>query len=48
MSIKVIKIISSVLTVAGLAINLASSALSDKLLDNKIETKVSEALTKNN
>ena len=46
MKIKVVKIISACLTVAGVAINLASSALSDKLLDNKIETKVSEALTK--
>ena len=48
MSIKLIKIISSCLTVAGVVINLATSALGDKLLDNKIETKVSEALSKNN
>lgn len=46
MSIKAIKIISTVLTIVGAAINLATNALGDKLLDNKIETKVSEALTK--
>ena len=48
MNIKAVKIISSVLTVAGVVINLATSALGDKLLDNKIESKVAEALTKNN
>ena len=48
MNIKTIKIISFVLTAVGAAINLATSALGDKILDNKIETKVSEALTKNN
>ena len=48
MSIKAVKIISSCLTVLGVVINLATSAMGDKLLDNKIETKVSEALTKNN
>ena len=48
MNIKAIKIISSILTVAGAAISLASSALGDKLLDNKIESKIAEALTKNN
>ena len=46
MSIKVVKIISVCLTVVGAAINLASNAFGDKLLDNKIETKISEALTK--
>ena len=48
MSIKAMKIISSILTIAGVAISLTTNALSDKLLDNKIETKVSEALTKKN
>lgn len=47
MGIKAVKIISAILTVAGVGINLATSALGDKLLDNKIEAKVSEALTKN-
>lgn len=46
MNIKAVKIVSSILTIAGVVINLAASALSDKLLDNKIETKISEALTK--
>lgn len=45
-NIKVVKIISACLTVAGVAINLATNALGDKMLDNKIETKISEALTK--
>lgn len=44
MNIKAVKIISSILTVAGVIINLASSALGDKLLDSKIETKVMEVL----
>ena len=48
MNIKTVKIVSSILTVAGVAINLATNVLGDKLLDNKIETKVSEALTKKN
>ena len=48
MNIKAVKIISSILTVAGVVINLATNALGDKLLDNKIESKVSEALTKKN
>lgn len=48
MNIKVVKIISTCLTLAGVVINLASSAMGEKLLDNKIETKVSEALTKIN
>ena len=48
MSIKGIKIISSCLALAGVAVSLATNALSDKLLDNKIETKISEALNKNN
>ena len=48
MNIKFVKIISSVLAVAGVVINLASTALSERLLDNKIETKIAEALTKNN
>lgn len=47
MNIKTIKIISSILTIAGVGISLISNVLSDKLLDNKIECKVSEALTKN-
>ena len=46
-NIKVVKIISVCLTLAGAAIGLASNFLGDKLLDNKIETKVSEALSKN-
>ena len=45
-NIKVVKIISACLTVAGVVINLATNAIGDRLLDNKIETKVSEALTK--
>ena len=48
MGIKAIKIISAVLSIVGVGVNLATNALSDKLLDNKIEAKVSEALTKNN
>lgn len=48
MNIKAVKIISSVLTIAGVAINLATNAMGEKLLDNKIESKVAEALTKNN
>ena len=48
MSIKAVKIISTCLSLAGVVINLATSALGDKLLDNKIETKVSEVLTKKN
>lgn len=47
MDIKKIKIFSTVLTVVGVVITLATNALSDKILDNKIETKVTEALTKN-
>lgn len=47
MNIKAVKIISSILTVAGVVINLAANALGDKLLDNKIETKISEALKNN-
>ena len=46
MSIKVVKIVSTILTVAGAGIGLVSNALSDKLLDNKIETKIAEALAK--
>lgn len=46
MNIKIIKIISSILAVAGVAINLASSVIGDKLLDDKINTKISEALKK--
>ena len=45
MSIKVIKIVSSCLSLVGVIVNLAASALGDKLLDNKIETKIAEALT---
>ena len=48
MNIKAVKIISSILTIAGVAINLTTNALGEKLLDNKIEAKVSEALNKNN
>ena len=48
MSIKAIKIISTVLSIAGVVINLATSAMGEKLLDNKIECKVSEALAKKN
>ena len=48
MSIKVVKIVSMCLAVAGAGINLVASALGDKLLDNKIETKIAEALTKKN
>lgn len=44
-NVKIIKIISSVLTIAGVVINLASNAIADKLLDNKIETQIREALT---
>ena len=45
MNIKVIKIISSVLTVAGVVVNLAANAVGERLLDNKIATKIQEALT---
>lgn len=45
MNIKVVKIISSVLALAGVVINLAANAVGEKLLDNKIETKIREALT---
>ena len=48
MGIKTIKIVSTCLTLVGVVINLATSALGDKLLDNKIESKVLEALNKNN
>lgn len=48
MNIKAIKIISACLTIVGVAVNLATNALGEKLLDNKIETKISEALTKHN
>lgn len=44
-NIKVVKIISSVLAVAGVVINLAANALGEKLLDDKIETKIRETLT---
>lgn len=47
MSIKAVKIVSSCLTIVGVAITLVTNALSEKLLDNKIETKVSEALSRN-
>ena len=46
MNIKVVKIISMCLAVAGAGINLAASAMGDKLLDNKIDTKIAEALAK--
>lgn len=45
MNIKVVKIISSCLALAGVVINLAANAVGEKLLDNKIETKIREALT---
>lgn len=48
MSIKGMKIISTCLTAAGVVISLATNVLGEKLLDNKIETKISEALNKNN
>ena len=48
MNIKAVKIISSVLTLAGVAISLATNVLGEKLLDNKIETKIAEALTNKN
>lgn len=48
MNIKAIKVISVVLTVAGVAISLATNVISDKLLDDKIECKVSEALANKN
>ena len=47
MNMKFVKIISSCLTVAGVVISLATNALSDKILNDKIENKISEALTKN-
>lgn len=46
MNIKAVKIISSCLALAGVAIGLVTNVMNDKLLDNKIETKVSEALAK--
>lgn len=48
MSIKVVKIVSACLAVAGAGISLAANAVSDKLLDDKINTKVTEALSKSN
>ena len=48
MSIKVVKIVSMCLAVAGAGINLVANALGDRLLDNKIETKIAEALAKKN
>lgn len=47
MDIKVVKIVSTCLAVAGAGVSIAANVVSDKLLDNKIETKVSEALSKN-
>ena len=46
MNVKVLKIISFGLTVVSVGVNLAASAISNKLLDHDIKTKVSEALTK--
>lgn len=46
MNIKVVKIVSMVLAVAGAGINLAANAIGDKLLDDKINTKIAEALSK--
>ena len=40
---KVIKIAGIVLSVAGVAVNLAAEALADKKLDLKINEKVAEA-----
>lgn len=48
MSIKSIKIISACLSLAGIVINLTTNALGDKMLDNKIESKISDALSKKN
>ena len=47
MSIKAIKVISTVLTLAGVVINLATSSLGEKLLEHKIQSKISEALSEN-
>lgn len=48
MSIKVVKIVSMILAVAGAGINLAANAIGERLLENKIETKIAEALAKKN
>ena len=48
MNIKVVKIVSMGLAVAGAVINVVANALGDRLLDDKIETKIAEALTKKN
>lgn len=43
-NIKIIKVVSVCLSIAGAVISLAASALSDKMLDHKIEEKVTKAL----
>ena len=48
MDIKVVKIVSTCLAVAGAGISLAANVVSDKLLDDKIATKVAEELSKSN
>lgn len=46
MDAKVLKVVKTVLTVAGLGISLAASILSEKELDNKLNEKVADALAK--
>lgn len=46
MNAKTIKILSSIVPVASLALSLLSSYLGKKELDEQIATKVSEALAK--
>lgn len=46
MNIKFIKILGSILAVAGVGINLATNIVGDKILDHKIDSKIAEALKK--
>ena len=43
---KKLKIISALLTLASVVVSLATNTLGEKMLDNKIETKIAEALAK--
>lgn len=45
-NIKIIKIVSACLSLAGAAISVVSSMLGDKILDDKIENKVINILNK--
>lgn len=48
MNIKVVKVVGTCLTLAGVIINLASNSINEKILDNRIETKVQNAISKQN